>query len=76
MGNHTVDCEFCGDDQRIWGDTCCRANIENDKKIKAAADAKWKEDIALLNSLGLRAHQDSPYISVTALIPVLRRLLP
>lgn len=25
MGNHTIDCEFCGQDQRVTGEYCCEA---------------------------------------------------
>lgn len=32
MGNHEIDCDYCGKDQRTYGDKCCE-RYQREKRI-------------------------------------------
>lgn len=59
MGNHTIDCEFCGKDRRTVGLNCCTERVEHDAREKSRAKAKADADEAYLRRIGLRPHMDS-----------------
>lgn len=45
MGNHCIDCKFCGQDQRLHGDSCCAANIAHmEAETKAREEIEIQED--------------------------------
>lgn len=53
MGNHTIDCEFCGEDRRIAGPDCCekqrtkRQTEHLDRMHAAELDAKYLKQFGL-----------------------------
>lgn len=53
MGNHCIDCKFCGQDRRIVGNRCCPEYIAQEEKEQAARDAKWEAERAYLSRYGL-----------------------
>lgn len=59
MGNHCIDCDFCGRDQRIAGDHCCPENAAHHAKLEADRAAKRKEDAAFLATFGITVYSDS-----------------
>jgi len=51
MGNHTIDCKFCGEDQRVFGDACCAENaatVEAEEAKREARRAKTRADLERL----------------------------
>lgn len=59
MGNHTIDCHFCGKDQRLVGDRCCPQHIESEETRRAVSDARVQEDVRYLEQFGLRPSHDA-----------------
>lgn len=56
MGNHCIDCKFCGRDQRMAGDNCCDENIAHEAKLEAERVAKRKAIEEFLLPFGLRPY--------------------
>jgi hypothetical protein len=52
MGNHSIDCEFCGQDRRIVGSNCCAEYVAEEKRKQEERDRKEKEDTDFLNLYG------------------------
>lgn len=40
MGNHSIDCKFCGEDQRLVGLNCCAASVKQRHDEETAREAK------------------------------------
>ena len=55
MGNHCIDCKFCGQDQRIVGDSCCVKYIKQEKDKRDAVEAQEKAEDEVLARYGLSA---------------------
>jgi hypothetical protein len=54
MGNHCIDCDFCGKDQRVHGVHCCKENIAHQEAQVEASRAKQKADSEYLAQFGLK----------------------
>lgn len=59
MGNHTVDCEFCGQDQRLFGEDCCEQYTKFQETKERAQRARETEQQAYLARFGLKPHGNS-----------------
>lgn len=46
MGNHEIDCDFCGKDQRLVGSRCCEESRRH-LDIKRENRAAKREELAL-----------------------------
>lgn len=53
MGNHCVDCKFCGKDQRIHGENCCEENIAQERWKREATANRHKEEDEVIARYGL-----------------------
>ncbi len=53
MGNHEHPCKFCGKDQRLYGDGCCKEYQEAKAKEEADRRAKFEQERAYLARYGL-----------------------
>jgi hypothetical protein len=40
MGNHSIDCDFCGRDQRSYGTSCCNQSHRKVEEEKQRRDKK------------------------------------
>jgi uncharacterized protein YchJ len=54
VGNHTIDCEFCGEDQRLY-DRCCEAYQQKEKAERDAREAERERLRKLVRSYYPRA---------------------
>ncbi len=75
MANHCIDCEFCGEDQRLTGNygSCCAKARE----IEKAKELKRQQDFALIKSFGIDCYRDNPdtiHINSASLIRFLRTI--
>lgn len=59
MGNHTIDCPFCGADQRLVGSSCCKAYVEDRLKRENEIAARVHADVVYLEKFGFRPHSDA-----------------
>ena len=54
MSNHSIDCEFCGRDQRlVYDGPCCEAYVESQKKKHKEIEASCKRAEAHVKSYGI-----------------------
>jgi hypothetical protein len=53
MGNHCIDCEFCGQDRRLIGGDCCDEAKAAREKKEADAKAKYEAEEKYLATFGL-----------------------
>ncbi len=59
MGNHSIDCEFCGKDQRLVGPRCCAEKIAADDAVEAEIRARCDSDTQYLARFGLEPRLNS-----------------
>lgn len=59
MGNHTIDCEFCGKDQRLVGSRCCPQYVEAEELRRAPYRAQVQADADYLKQFGLSPGLDT-----------------
>lgn len=59
MGNHTIDCEFCGEDMRMVGPNCCSKQTEKRNKEHMDRMHAAELDARYLKQFGLNPHSDS-----------------
>jgi hypothetical protein len=59
MGNHCIDCKFCGKDQRVYGDTCCKEYQDAKAKEEADRKAEFEAEETYLARFGLDVHDSS-----------------
>jgi hypothetical protein len=71
MGNHTIDCKFCGEDQRFG--PCCDEYAEHEKKRKE--EREKKEDVLrrYLLKFGLLSYGYSGTVSSKDVMELLQR---
>lgn len=58
MGNHCIDCEFCGQDRRVVGSNCCPERTKHDKEQADKQGAKEKANREVLAFHGLKPAWD------------------
>ena len=60
MGNHTIDCPFCGQDQRLTS-SCCQAYRDHEAELLREAALRSQADRDLLKLYGLEGDDWEPY---------------
>lgn len=53
MGNHTIDCEYCGRDQRMFGGYCCETKATAERAKEALRERERDELREYLAQFGL-----------------------
>lgn len=53
MGNHSIDCKHCGQDQRLTGDRCCAEAIAEEEAQQRARRDRDEANVAYLAKYGL-----------------------
>lgn len=59
MGNHTIDCEFCGQDQRLIAGYCCAEYEAQQRKKDAEYKARVDADSEYLARFGLTTQMNA-----------------
>jgi hypothetical protein len=59
MANHTIDCEFCGQDRRLIAGYCCEEYEKQEKSKEAAIKARDDENARYLKKFGLDPRMNS-----------------
>jgi hypothetical protein len=59
VGNHCIDCEFCGQDQRLVGPECCEQQREKRREEEFDRLHAVEIDAAYLKPYGLIPHTDA-----------------
>lgn len=59
MGNHTIDCEFCGEDMRLSGPSCCSKQVEKRNKEHLDRMHAVELDARYLKQFGLEPGPDA-----------------
>lgn len=62
MGNHSIDCEFCGEDRRLK-DPCCVAYAQHEKAVEEERKAKRERLRREILAIDPDANIDSGYYS-------------
>ena len=69
MGNHCIDCEFCGQDRRLFGTYCCETSKNEEERKNAERQAKRQVEVEFLARFGLSVYDGRVYASdVVALL--------
>ena len=59
MANHTIDCEFCGQDRRVVGPDCCEQRKEQQRKEHFDRLHTAQMNTAYLGKFGIPTHSDA-----------------
>lgn len=59
MGNHSIDCEFCGRDRRLVGPNCCDARTAHDAAFQAKIKSRDDANAEYLKRFGLEPRMDA-----------------
>lgn len=80
MGNHTIDCEFCGADQRLFGGPrCCGPAEKKAAESLAVFAAEQESRMALFRRLGIDCYRNEAgyaTAATTSLVKFLREAHP
>lgn len=87
MGNHSIDCDFCGSDRRLFGESidrstsyCCLAQFREQQEEQTQSRKKLIEDRVLFDKYGIYCYESEslgqPVIKVSTsdVIKFLKRL--
>ena len=74
MGNHTIDCAFCGADQRLVGTRCCKEYIAQEDAKEAALRVKRSEQWAYLKKFGIDPSYNDYWVHIDEVVKAFQRL--